>query len=148
MNAYLGKSNLIEQDAYIAVRSLLEKTYELSRAEPPYDYHYIKDSEVAFFMVPSNNPDEEFENCGKGIFGEIQYCMRNNIPASYILIEEGKIVEYMIADLKEYDNKEKDKDWSSKWGYFDIDVNAFVIHGDVDETPLIGPKNNDDFFIV
>ena len=132
--AYLGKSNLIEQDAYIAVRSALEKEYELSKAEPPYDYHYIEGREVPFFMVPSNNPDEEFEDCGKGIFGEIKYCLDNDIPASYILIEEGKIVEYMITDVTEYDDKDKGKGsdaWAKKFGYFDIDVYAFVKHGDV-----------------
>ena len=138
---YFGKSNQLDLDSVRAGRGLLAKTYEVSEAEPPYDKHYIKGREKAFFMVPNLAEDEEYEYCGRGLFGEIEYCLDKDIPCFFLELDPKGIFSYPITEVKK---NEDGNEWKIKYGTFELDVDEEKRLGD---NPL-SDENEGEIFVL
>ena len=143
---FLGKSNQIDNDWYIAVRSLLARQDKVNGAVPPYDYSYIDGAEAAYFLVPGLAKEEEFEYCGKGIYGEMEHCLRHDISCFFVEGDDsGDIVSYPILGIDKHDTT----DYTFKYGTFTIDTQRALVIGKYKTEPAADDTDNtDDLFMI
>ena len=93
---------------------------------PPYDFSYIDGAGAAYFLVPSLAKEEEFEYCGKGIYGEIEHCLRHDISCFFVEGDDsGDIVSYPILEIEEHDAT----DYTFKYGRFTINTQEAQVIG-------------------